>query len=436
VWLAGAAIGFLVMLSGAARLAWIAIRSEPVQDRRWAVLAEEVRRSLGIRRPVRLLQNQSVPFLGTWGIVVPRVLVPSNAESWSDQRVRMVLGHELAHIKRHDWMVQVLAEAARAIYWFNPMFWLVCSRLRRESEHACDDAVVRMGAAGTHYAEELLDLTRTLRSGHHLQSPILAMAQPSHLERRLVALLNPSLNRLAATPWAVIVVALAAVALTLPLAAIRATEEAVTPAVPTATVAASPQPPVRTQPDVLGTAPGSPSTKTSTTLATAPASPASPLPLETQVENPAQIAFVKPEVPAFVPSNAPQPPTPAVSEPPPYICNVTQSVRETRRENEKSVSFGAGPWHISEDRVLWVWDQPYVAGREVNTIWMRPVNAEITITGKRLDGEAPALETRARSDYRSGYLATGLVFPAAGCWEITATTGESRLTFVTRVENL
>ena len=50
-------------------------------------------------------------------------------------------------------------------------------------------------------------MTRALRTDERLQSPILAMAQPSHLEQRSVALLNPSLNRLTATPWAVIVVA-------------------------------------------------------------------------------------------------------------------------------------------------------------------------------------------------------------------------------------
>src|SRR6187401_781762 len=225
LWIAGAAAGILLLLYSAGRLAWIAMGAEPVEDARWAALADEVRRSLGIRRPVRLLQNRSVPFLGTWGIMAPRVLLPRDAESWPDERIRMVLAHELAHIQRHDWVVQVLADAARAIYWFNPIFWLASSRLRRESEHACDDAVVRLGATGPEYAGELLEMTRTLRSEERLQSPILAMAQPSHLELRVVALVNPSLNRLAATPWAVLVVAGVAIALTLPLAAVRTSSE-------------------------------------------------------------------------------------------------------------------------------------------------------------------------------------------------------------------
>src|SRR5207249_10698751 len=138
----------------------------------------------------QLLLNRAACLLGTWGLVRPRVLVPSNAENCTEERVRMVLRHELADVQRHDWAVQVLAEAARAIYWFNPIFWVAYSRLRRESEHACDDAVIRMGAAGTRYAEELLAVARDLRSEGHMRSPILAMAQPSHLEIRLVALLN------------------------------------------------------------------------------------------------------------------------------------------------------------------------------------------------------------------------------------------------------
>src|SRR5207249_3310539 len=67
LWIGGAGAGMLLLLFGAGRLAWIALHSEPVEDSRWAALAEDVRKSLGIQRPVRFLQNRSVPFLGTWG---------------------------------------------------------------------------------------------------------------------------------------------------------------------------------------------------------------------------------------------------------------------------------------------------------------------------------------------------------------------------------
>jgi len=419
LWLAGATAGMILLLYGTCQLAWVAVRSEPVEDARWAALAEEVRRNLGIRRPVRLLQNRSVPFLGTWGILVPRVLLPSDAEKWSDERVRMVLAHELSHIKRLDWVVQVLADAARAIYWFNPIFWLASSRLRRESEHACDDAVVRMGAAGTHYAEELVAMTRALRSGHSVEHPILAMAQPSHLEQRLVALLNPSLNRLAATPWAVIVVVGFAVALTLPLAAVRSSEPIpvvkTVPAAPPTAITAAPvasDDPIRTVPRrVEQTASKAPAYTATPAI---PATPTEPVPPPEALIQPAVAPDIK-------------------VSPPPFECHVTLSSYQTKTKTIQKEALGNGPWLINDDQTIWAADQPYIANRVVNTIWMRPANTELTIAGRRLDGDAPQLLAGPAAPYETGYIAIGITFPAPGCWEVTATAGASKLTFITRV---
>ena len=430
IWIAGAAAGILLLLYSAGRLAWVAIGAEPVEDARWSRLADEVRRNLGIHRSVRLLQNRSVPFLGTWGILVPRVLLPRDAESWPDDRIRMVLAHELAHIQRHDWFVQVLADAARAIYWFNPIFWLASNRLRRESEHACDDAVIRLGAAAHCYAEELLAMTRALRREERLQSPILAMAQPSHLEQRLVALLNPSLNRLAATPWAVLVVAGVAVALTLPLAAVK---------------------PGREVTKVAELA-GQPSTTRTSTAAASPydaaASPAAP-PLVPGTEvSTSRLSppAMKMEVPAA--SSAPMA-LPAAAEitsnashsvdivgparPLPAPCGVTPSTVQRKTSSIEKVALGSGPWIISDDRTIWVSDQPYVANRPVTTVWMRPANTELSIVAKRLDGDAPQLNVGPAEPFQTAYIALGMTFPAAGCWEVTASAGTSKLTFVTKV---
>jgi len=415
VWLAGAAMGLLLLLYSAARLAWVAIGSEPVKDERWETLAEDVRKKLGIRRPVRLLQNRSVPFLGTWGIVAPRVLLPADAEMWSDERVQMVLGHELAHIKRHDWVVQVLADAARAIYWFNPIFWLASSRLRRESEHACDDAVVRMGAAGIQYAEQLLQMTKDLRGDHRLQSPILAMAQQSHLEQRLVALLNPSLNRLAATPWAVLVVAAVAIALTLPLAAVRSLDNA-----PDATRSVTTELPA--DPALPARTPEPTTPESNTTLKAS----SKPLPTPTDAPKPIPEAAAAAEAPVLVTENA-------VVAVPPFFCSVTPSSYQTKTATIEKTALGNGPWLINEDRTIWAADQPYVANRAVNTVWMRPANTELSITGHRLDADAPLLLAGPVAPYSTGYLAIGLTFPAAGCWEVTGTAGESKLTFITKV---
>jgi hypothetical protein len=402
-------------------------------------MAERVRRSFGFRRPVRLLQNQSSHFLGTWGILVPRVLLPLNANQWSDDRAWMVLGHELAHIKRHDWVVQVLAEAARAIYWFNPVFWLAYGRLRRESEHACDDAVIRMGAAGTQYAEELLELARTLRSENSMRSPILAMAQPSHLERRLVALLDPALNRLAATPWSVIVVALVAIGLTLPLAAVRAPERARLAVAIQPDSAPVSTPPALPEPNKSPAIPeGVAKRNTEPPKVVVKELPNEAVPLSVQA--PIQI---QPEYPTTSSSKvtpiqiskliAPSVAEPRVSAPPPLECKVSPAIQETKMKETKS-ALGSGPWHINDDRTIWAWDQPYIAGAAVNTMWMKPANVDLVITGRRLDGDSAPLKIQLAKDSTAGYIATAMTFPKAGCWEVTATAGSSTLTYITRVD--
>jgi hypothetical protein len=123
------------------------------------------------------------------------VLLPADAPHWPDDRIRIVLGHELAHIRRGDWMVQMAAELFRSGYWFNPLVWLACRRLRLESERARDDAVLNLGVEGSTYASELVDLARAFRCERPPFVPAAAIARPSSLERRVSAMLNVRLNR-------------------------------------------------------------------------------------------------------------------------------------------------------------------------------------------------------------------------------------------------
>ena len=114
-------------------------------------MLEEVRASYGIGRPVRMAVTNSQGLLATFGVIRPTVLVPRDATRWSVDRVRTVLLHELAHVRRGDWLVQVFAESVRAIFWFNPLFWIgvltapAGKRVR----------VRRRGAGGRHEARSL-----------------------------------------------------------------------------------------------------------------------------------------------------------------------------------------------------------------------------------------------------------------------------------------
>jgi TonB family protein len=225
IWLAGAGISLSFLLAGFARLGWLASRSRTVVNGTWASLAATLATDFGLRRPVRLLQSDHPTLLVTWGLRQPTVILPHEAANWPADRVRIVLGHELAHIRRGDWLVQMSAELLRSVYWFNPLLWIACRRLRRESEHACDDEVLAMGIDGPAYASHLLDLARAFTQHRHSFFPAPAMARPSSLERRVRAMLNTGLNRSPISRSASLVIVIALLTIAVPIAGIVASAQ-------------------------------------------------------------------------------------------------------------------------------------------------------------------------------------------------------------------
>jgi TonB family protein len=220
IWIGGAAIALLFLCAGVGRLAWVAWHAPRLAAGRWTESAAEIARHYGLQSRVQLLQSEHATLLVTCGLLRPAIILPRCARHWSEDRIRVVLAHELAHIKRHDWAIQILAEIVRAIYWFNPLVWLISRRLRQESEHATDDAVLSSGMSGSDYAGHLLDLARALTGryrGTWLPAP--AIARPSSFERRVRAMLNESVNRAPATRSARVVTLAAISCLTVALAA-------------------------------------------------------------------------------------------------------------------------------------------------------------------------------------------------------------------------
>jgi beta-lactamase regulating signal transducer with metallopeptidase domain len=229
IWGAGFGISFSVLLFGYSHLLWITRGSHPLNSDAWTRIAAQVAREYGLPRPPRLLQNGNLSVLFTWGWRHPRILVPDGAPSWPVERIRAVLCHELAHVRRGDWLVQMTAELVRAVYWFNPLPWMVCRNLRRESEQACDDAALNSGISGSDYAAHLLDVVRSLRQPKRSWSYALSMAGPSTLEQRFAAMLNPAVNRKTLTRVSLAVILTSFIAVTLPLSILRGAATAAEP---------------------------------------------------------------------------------------------------------------------------------------------------------------------------------------------------------------
>ncbi len=222
VWLGGVVINAVVLIEGLLRVTTLAARGSPIDDRRWIQILETARGDYGLSRRIVVTRTDSVDLLATWGVFRPQVLLPRGAAEWPLDRVHIVFSHELAHISRHDWLVQIGAESVRALLWFNPLAWIVCRRLRCESEQACDDEVIRRGVGGRDYAAHLLALARQCRRPRSSWAAVVPIAHPSTLERRIAAMLNPHLERQAPSRRAVAGIATAILLLSLPVAGLRA----------------------------------------------------------------------------------------------------------------------------------------------------------------------------------------------------------------------
>jgi HEAT repeat protein/beta-lactamase regulating signal transducer with metallopeptidase domain len=219
LWMAGALLVALPLFVGSARVLFRSRRGATLDSEAWSALLREVAGALGLSRPVRLLRGGPRTMPMALGVFRPAVLLPEGCDEWSDERRRAVLTHELAHVKRLDCLTQALAHVACALYWFHPLAWLAARRLRVERERACDDLVLRVGASGPDYAEELLQLARSLRVAP--ASAGVAMARPSQLEGRLLAILDPRLERRAPSRAAAAAGALLAAGVLVPVAAVE-----------------------------------------------------------------------------------------------------------------------------------------------------------------------------------------------------------------------
>ena len=225
IWAAGGAILLARLAAGVIRIWWVERRSVELADAGWTSLTDGLARRLRLGRMVTLLRGEHASVPMTWGVVRPVVLLPAEADGWSEERRTVVLAHELAHIRRWDALTQWVAHFAVAVHWYNPLVWAAARRLRQEREQACDDAVLALGARPTVYADHLLEIVRSLGTASG-PAAALAMARRSQFEGRLLAILDAAVPR-SGVGRAVFLATLAGgAACILPLAALSPAERA------------------------------------------------------------------------------------------------------------------------------------------------------------------------------------------------------------------
>ncbi len=223
LWIIGATLVAGRLLVGLVAVRFMSRKTDEATNSPWLPLARALSSDLGISSIVfRRNSRSSMPM--AWGVWRPTVLMPACADAWPQDRLRIVLLHELAHVKRRDCLTHMLAQLACAVYWFNPLAWVAAKRVRAERERACDDLVLAAGTPGADYATQLLDIARVMRAGRFpaiAAGASLAMAHRSQLEGRLMAILDPSVPRSGVSRMRTLAVAAVAAFTLIPLASLQ-----------------------------------------------------------------------------------------------------------------------------------------------------------------------------------------------------------------------
>jgi len=191
LWLVVATVSLAYLAVGIIRLRGLRRRAKPFTTNE--VLLAQLCREFSINRTVLVLQSENQVIPVTWGWRRPVILLPAGADQWPTERQRIVLQHELAHVKRWDCLSYFLIRVVCSLYWFNPLVWLAARRICIERERACDDLVLLGGYKASDYATHLIEVARSFR--RLPQTAAVAMARSSQLEGRIRAIVDISRAR-------------------------------------------------------------------------------------------------------------------------------------------------------------------------------------------------------------------------------------------------
>ena len=278
-----AGLMLLVTLVAILRLFALRGRANVIVQPGWLSALAHAQRRMGFKHGTALLVSEELASPVSWGVLRPVILLSEDAvESPGDAEA--IIAHELAHVARLDWLNLLLARIATALFWFNPLVWMLARRGHQLREEAADDAVLRADVPNTDYAALLVGCARHEGSGMLLAANGVAPGKGS-LSIRVRRILDQAAPRSPArVAWAGGCAA-AALIIAAPLAAF-------TPVAPAA-------PPAPAAPIAVAAAPGAPTAAPYPSAARATPTPGAPAVAPTPGAVPAAvIAPVAPVAPA------------------------------------------------------------------------------------------------------------------------------------------
>ncbi len=182
-WGLGVTVSSLRLLSGWLKLRRLVREAEPAPAE-WQDTLERLARRLGMTRPVRLLRSAALDVPAAVGWLRPVVLLPVTAlTGLSARQLEMVLAHELAHIRRYDYAVNLVQTLVETLFFYHPAVAWMSRVIRLEREHCCDDIAVGTSGNAVSYARALTALESLRGMPLEAASPAMSALGGSLTER-------------------------------------------------------------------------------------------------------------------------------------------------------------------------------------------------------------------------------------------------------------
>jgi uncharacterized protein (TIGR03435 family) len=167
LWIAGVAALLIRLLGGWWRITRLHRAARAAAPSAWTAAAARIAATLGLSRRVHVVDTSLVDTPTVIGWLKPVILLPIAAlAGLSPTQVEAILAHELAHVRRHDFLVNLLQTFAETVLFYHPAVWWLSARIRAEREHCCDLVALSVCGDAVSYAEALVELEswRTVHS--------------------------------------------------------------------------------------------------------------------------------------------------------------------------------------------------------------------------------------------------------------------------------
>jgi internalin A len=165
-------------------------KSEKVETGQVLEIMSRLKEQMGITRKTGVFISSAIHSPTSFGLLLTAIILPENLVNSSGEELEMILSHEMAHAKRHDYPVNLLQRILQSIFFFHPLFQMASHRLTREREHICDDWVIQATGKRDGYAECLIGL---VENAYYPKSVSVAMMGHHHnISRRVDMIIDNS----------------------------------------------------------------------------------------------------------------------------------------------------------------------------------------------------------------------------------------------------